>query len=256
VNIYHMSYTPRFVGERMVMLSFKECNFRCLGCLRRKSERDIYAERVEYLEDWTLDSIIGKIRELRPHKIYLGGHEPTLDPDLTYIVEKLSELDAYIVLMTNGSLLTTNYIHELIKAGLNEVIISVKAFDHEKHMYYTGTSIEPVLNAIMELAEVDDPNFRFEVETILIPGINGTEDIERLAIFLSQIDKSIKLFIEPYIPSVNTFREPTRDELIEAVTRAMKHLYVVSYHPPHSEVQEMRKGKRRAIFIDILPRKK
>ena len=225
------------------MLLFKECNFRCLGCLRRKSERDIYAGR--------LDRIIGKIRELRPHKIYLGGHEPTLDPNY---VEKLSELDAYIVLMTNGSLLTTNYIHELIKAGLNEVIISVKTFGNEKHMYYTGTSIEPVLNAIMELAEVDDPNFRFEVETILIPGINGPEDIERLAIFISQIDESIKLFIEPYIPSV--FREPTRDELIEAVTRAMKHLYIVSYHPLHSEVQEMRKGKRRAIFIDILPRKK
>jgi len=201
------------------MLLFKECNFRCLGCLRRKSERDIYAGR--------LDRIIGKIRELRPHKIYLGGHEPTLDPNY---VEKLSELDAYIVLMTNGSLLTTNYIHELIKAGLNEVIISVKTFGNEKHMYYTGTSIEPVLNAIMELAEVDDPNFRFEVETILIPGINGPEDIERLAIFISQIDESIKLFIEPYIPSV--FREPTRDELIEAVTRAMKHLYVVSYPSP------------------------
>jgi len=254
VNIYHISYTPYFLGERMVTISFSGCNFRCIGCLRKKREGDIYADRVERIE-WSLENIIKKIREIRPHRIYLGGYEPTLDPDLVSIVNKLSKLDSHIVLLTNGSLLNRNYIHELLEAGLREIIISVKAFDPEKHLYYTGRSNKPVLNAIEELSKIEDPYFRFQVETLLIPGINDPEDIEKLAIFISKLDRSIKLFIEPWIPVVDTFREPSKEELIEAVTRAMRHLYIVSYHPLYSEILEMRKSKRKAIFIDILPRR-
>ncbi len=44
MNIYHISYTEKFVGERMAMLSFKGCNFDCIGCIREKNEYDIYAE--------------------------------------------------------------------------------------------------------------------------------------------------------------------------------------------------------------------
>ncbi len=253
MNIYHMSYTPYFLGERMVKLSFSGCNFRCIGCLRKKKEGDIYAGNVEYLE-WNLENIIKKIREIKPQRIYLGGYEPTLDPDLVEIVNKLSKLDAHIVLLTNGSLLRRDYIHELLEAGLREVIVSVKAFDPKKHLYYTGRSNRPVLNAIKELCKVEDPYFRFQVETLLIPEINGPEDIERLAMFLSKIDRSIKLFIEPWIPVVNDFREPSKEELIEAVARAMRHLYIVSYHPLYSEILEMRKSRRKAIFIDVLPK--
>jgi len=254
MNIYHLSYTPYFLGERMVTISFSGCNFKCIGCLRKKREGDIYAERVEYIE-WNLKNIIKKIREIRPHRIYLGGYEPTLDPDLVDIVGKLSKLDAHIVLLTNGSLLNRDYVYELLEAGLREIIVSVKAFDPEKHLYYTGKSNKPVLDAIRELCKIEDPYFRFQVETLLIPGINDPEDIEKLAIFISKINRSIKLFIDPWIPVVNVFREPSREELIEAVTRAMRHLYVVSYHPLYSEILEMRRSKRKAVFIDVLPRR-
>ncbi|RLE62755.1 MAG: hypothetical protein DRN53_03400 [Thermoprotei archaeon] len=254
MNIYHMSYTSYFLGERMVTISFSGCNFRCIGCLRKKREGDIYAERVEYIE-WTLENIIKKIKEIRPYKIYLGGHEPTLDPDLVDIVNKLSKLDAHIILLTNGTLLSRDYIHKLLEAGLREIIISVKAFDPEKHLYYTGRSNKPVLNAIKELCKIEDPYFRFQVETLLIPGINDPEDIEKLAIFISKIDRSIKLFIEPWIPVVDAFREPSKEELIAAVTRAMRHLYIVSYHPLYSEILEMRKGKRKATFMDVFPKR-
>ena len=254
MNIYHLSYTPYFLGERMVTISFSGCNFKCIGCLRKKREGDIYAERVEYIE-WNLKNIIKKIREIRPHRIYLGGYEPTLDPDLVDIVGKLSKLDAHIVLLTNGSLLNRDYVYELLEAGLREIIVSVKAFDPEKHLYYTGKSNKPVLDAIRELCKIEDPYFRFQVETLLIPGINDPEDIEKLAIFISKINRSIKLFIDPWIPVVNVFREPSREELIEAVTRAMRHLYIVSYHPLYSEILEMRRSKRKAVFIDVLPRR-
>ncbi len=254
MNIYHMSYTEEFVGERMAMLSFKGCNFHCIGCIRKRSEYDIYADERRYI-DWNFENMVKVLEELNPHRIYLGGHEPTLDPDLLNIVRRLSKLDAHIVLMTNGSLIDEEYAKELKDAGLNELIISVKAFDANKHLYYTNMSNEPVLNAIKNLAAIEDDYFRLQVETILLPGINDPWDIEELAIFISQISPAISLFIEPWIPIEEVeFEEPKKEDLIDAVSRAMKYLYVVSYHPLYSEIKEIRETPRKAKFIDILPR--
>jgi hypothetical protein len=45
------------VGERMATLSFKECNFEYIGCLRKINEYNIYAEERKYI-DWGLENII------------------------------------------------------------------------------------------------------------------------------------------------------------------------------------------------------
>ena len=253
MNVYHMSYMPKFVGERMVSLSFRGCNFKCIGCVRKLSELDIYAEESEAM-DFSLDSIMRKLDELKPHRIYLDGYEPTLDPDLVDIVRELSKLDAHLTLMTNGSLLTRRYVKRLKEAGLNEVIIGVKSFDPEKHLYYTKYPLEPVLRGIENVFSEEDADFRLTVETLLLPGINDPEDIENLAKFLAKMDKGIRLFIDPWIPTVKEFREPTKEELIEAVSRAMRHLYVVSYHPLHSEVMELRKTPRKLRVVNFVER--
>ena len=255
MNIYHISYTPKFVGERMATLSFKGCNFECTGCLRKRNEYDPYAEEKRYIE-WTLENILKELEALQPQRIYLGGYEPTLDLDLLMIIKTISNLNAHIVLMTNGSTIDRAYARALNDAGVNEVIVSVKAFDSEKHRKYTKRSNELVLNAINHLAEIalGDADFRLQIETILLPGVNDPADIEELALFISHIDPSISLFIEPWIPVEGVpFTEPTKKDLIEAVSRAMKHLYVVSYHPLHSEIQAIRQTPRKAKFIEILP---
>ena len=253
MNIYHISYTQKFVGERMAMLSFKGCNFDCTGCIRKRNEYDLYAEEKRYI-DWSLENIIKELEELNPHRIYLGGYEPTLDPDLIKIIEKISKLGAHIVLMTNGSKMDVKYAKELKEAGVNEIIISVKAFDRKKHFNYTKSSNEQVLNAIKDLATAEDAYFRLQIETILLPGINDPADTEDLAIFISQIDRSISLFIEPWIPAEGVeFEEPEKRDLIDAVSRAMRHLYIVSYHPLYSEIKEIRETPRKAKFIEIIP---
>ena len=256
MNIYHMSYTEKFAGERMAMLSFKGCNFHCIGCIRERTEYDIYAEERRYI-DWNFENILKELKALNPHRVYLGGYEPTLDPDLITIIKDIAKLDPriHIVLMTNGSRIDERYAMELKEAGVNEVIVSVKAFDRDKHLYYTKRSNEPVLNAIKNLAAIEDAYFRLQVETILLPGINEPADIEELAIFISEINPAISLFIEPWIPTPGVeFEEPKKRDLIDAVSRAMKHLYVVSYHPLYSEIKKIRETPVKAKFIEILPK--
>jgi molybdenum cofactor biosynthesis enzyme MoaA len=253
MNIYHISYTTRFIGESMAMLYFGGCNFSCRNCLRKRSEANIYAERSRSIP-WDMDHIVSLLDEIGTQRIYLEGYEPTLDPDLVEIVGAISRPGRHITLMTNGSLLTRQMALELIDAGVDEFIVGVKAFDEERHIEYTGTSNGKVLEAIGQLASIDDREFRLQVETVLLPGVNDPEDVEDLARFLASIDPSISLFIEPYIPSGLEDDEPTREDLIGAMTGAMRHLYICFYHPLFSEIEAMRRSQRRAEFIDVFPR--
>ena len=51
--------------------------------------------------------------------------------------------------------------------------------------------------------------FMLHVETVLILGVNDSEDIEKLAKFVSEVD--------PSIPSSDEFREPSKQDLTDAV---------------------------------------
>ncbi len=64
----------------MAMLSFKGCNFDCIGCIREKKEYDIYAEEGRYI-DWNFENIVKELEKLNPYRIYFSGYEPTFDPD-------------------------------------------------------------------------------------------------------------------------------------------------------------------------------
>jgi len=236
----------------MAMVYFEGCNFRCESCLRKRSESNIYGEEKRYIQ-WDMEHILELLDEIAPRKIYLEGYEPTMDPDLVDIVSRISTPDRQITLMTNGSLIDETMARELILAGLDQFIIGVKAFDDIKHREYTGLSNRGVLRAIEILASMDDMDFNLQVETILLPGVNDADDVEGLAQFISSLDPSISLFIEPFIPSGERGKEPTREDLIRAMSGAMRHLYICSYHPLFSEIQAMRSSTRRSMFVDVFP---
>jgi len=101
MNIYHISYTQKFVGERMAMLSFKGCNFDCTGCIRKRNEYDLYAEEKRYI-DWSLENILKELEVLNPHRIYLGGYEPTLDPDLIKEIRETPRKAKFIEIIPHG----------------------------------------------------------------------------------------------------------------------------------------------------------
>ncbi len=260
MNIYHFSYCPYFMGNSMVMLSFEGCNFQCKGCLRKKSQGNIYADENSkenrYLETWNFKEILKRLYSLKRDRIWLGGFEATVDKDLLSIIRELSKLDVYLALATNGSLIDKEYAKKLKEAGINLIFLSIKSFDEEKFRFYTGQSNKNSLKAIEIVSAMENNEFKLEIETTLLPGINDPKNIENLAVYISNINPSIELFIQPYIPSPENsdYREPKKEELIDAVTRAMKHLYIVSHHPLYSEIQEIRKLPKRAKFINFFPK--
>jgi molybdenum cofactor biosynthesis enzyme MoaA len=231
-----MYFTPTFAGKRMVEVYFEGCNFECIGCVRKRA-RYLPPEKAEYMS-FDSESILKKIQALRPHWIVLGGYEPTIDPELSSFIEKVSrlQLNSWIRLETNGSQIDMRYARELKKAGLNEVYLSAYAFDEEKHLYYTKRTNRTTFQAIESVKEIEDYGFRLTVSPLLIPEINGPEDIEKLAQFVSKIDPTTPFHIMPWIP--------------------LPGLQIVSEHPLALELEEITDKKPwrgRIDTIEFLP---
>lgn len=258
MNISRIYFTPIFARKRWLEIYFEGCNFECIGCVRKR-RRHLHSylptKKVEYMS-FDSESILEKLQALQPHWIILGGYEATIDPDLCSVIEKISrlQLHSWIRLETNGSLIDRRYARELKKAGVNEVFLSVYAFDEGKHVYYTKRTNGAVFQAIQNIKEIEDYGFRLTVSPLLIPGINDPDDIEKLAKFISEIDPSTPFHIMPWmsVPGAREIKEPSKKSLIDAVSKARQYLYVVSQHPLASELEEMMKRKPWRGKIDTI----
>jgi len=161
----------------------------------------------------------------------ITGGEPTLDS--SFLLELVRELKMrvglkHISLSTNGYLLDRVYVKGLKAAGLDVVKLDIKAYTNSVHKWYTGMSNRPVLNAVRNLSE---SKLDFRVETVLMPGVVGIEEIERIAYFLAQYDTEIKYKVVKFAPGEareKVARRPGDDEIQAAVNYASKYLINVT----------------------------
>ncbi len=209
--------------EPRIWFMLTGCDFRCRGCFRpaRDGGGTLLSpeETLKRAEQACLKHY-GKL----PTKAMITGGEPTLDKEfLLTLVNGLKEKGfVEIILMSNGYEIgregNSNYAAELKGAGLTEAHIDIKAFSDEIHIWYTGMSNKPVLNAVRML---NDTGVELLIQTVYMPGIVDLEEIEQIAIFLSNVNSSIKFRINPFAPTF-AFERVTGRPTIEDMERAYK----------------------------------
>jgi pyruvate-formate lyase-activating enzyme/molybdopterin converting factor small subunit len=205
--------------EPRVWFMLTGCNFHCKGCFR--PARDVEGtlltvdETIERMEAACL-GYYGKVST----KAMITGGEPTLDKAyLLSLVRGLREKGfEKIVLMTNGYELgaDVDYVTELEEAGLTEAHVDLKVFSDDVHRWYTGKSNKPVLRAIEKL---NASGIELLVQTIHMPGIVDDAEIEKIAQFISSINKSMRYRINPFA-SVFAYEKVTRRPTVEEMERA------------------------------------
>ena len=80
--------------------------------------------------------------------LYFQG-EPLLHPEITQFVQKASENRIYTSISTNGQNLDTATCHELVKAGLSRIIISLDGLSQKTYeTYRVNGDVEKVKNGI------------------------------------------------------------------------------------------------------------
>lgn len=201
-----------------VWITLSDCNFKCRGCF--SPARDIKGKEmsVDELVNLLKKASLDHYQKL-PEEVIITGGEPTLNRD--YLLDLVSKLDSTDVIMeTNGYLLDEEYVEELTRAGLDEVMLDLKAYDEELHNWYTGFSNRPILDNV----EVIHEKIRLVVKTVYIPGIIDEGEIENIARFISNIHPEIEYRINDFKPSKGISRTPTDKEMKNAYLAAKKHL--------------------------------
>nr|AAU83773.1 coenzyme PQQ synthesis protein [uncultured archaeon GZfos33H6] len=209
--------------EPRIWFMLTGCDFHCRGCFRpaRDGGGTLLSpeETLKRAEQACLKHY-GKL----PTKAMITGGEPTLDKEFLLTLVKGLEEKGFeeIILMSNGYEIgregNGNYAAELKDAGLTEAHIDIKAFSDEIHIWYTGKSNKPVLNAVRML---NDTGVELLIQTVYMPGIVDVEEIEQIAIFLSNVNSDIKLRINPFAPTF-AFERVTERPTIEDMERAYK----------------------------------
>ncbi len=126
-----LRFANSFLRDRLVHVNLQilySCNYRCAICdFWKPSWRQkpaLTAAQAEVISD--------KLNLLGPQIISIGGGEPMLHPELTAIVRMLAR-HHFPVMITNGSLVTSELARELFAAGMVEISVSVDYADVSKH---------------------------------------------------------------------------------------------------------------------------
>ena len=209
---FKVTYSKEF--KRLHIYSYG-CNFNCKWCYYRL-KTPVCSKRLH------IDEIVRVVDEVHYKygisKIHLLGGEPTINPDLDKVIELAKSYGIKIKLFTNG--------YNEIPKGVDEVNISIRLMDNEKHIKYTGRALYPILN---NLINAYNEGIRIYVTTIYIPDLNYN-DILKLAEFISRIDPNIPLHIIGYIPVPKApWRKPSNYEMLALANRCKKILRNVTW---------------------------
>jgi len=232
----HIYHTVSFMEDKFDLLYFWGCNFDCRGCIRHCGHWDhnLSSDCLSRLKTLnpsqvflSYDEFTKIINNLRNSIVFLGGGEATLDPSLPWIASKLYQSNFYTVLQTNGYSIFPEMWTSISKGIISEIHISLKAISPALHRSLTGYPIHNVLSNLKRLHKL---GVRLKVHTTFIPDVISTEEIQKLAIFISDINPNLPLRIDPYVAVPNTsWKTPSTEKLLEVAETAKKYLVNVSY---------------------------
>ncbi len=169
-----------FVRNRFIHCNLQvtyRCNFHCQIC-------DFWKTSHDREEELSLDDIrlIGrKLNRLGTLIISLAGGEPLAREDLYEVIRILNEENHFPILITNGWYVDEEVAKRILKAGLQEISVSVDYADPARHDEQRGMpgAWERAIKAL-DLLNRNRPDRRNRVHMISVLMDDNLEDVEKL----------------------------------------------------------------------------
>jgi len=183
-ELHYLSRAARlasaFFRRRLIHCNLQvtyRCNFRCQIC-------DFWKRPRELSEELTPDEVrvIGrKLGKLGTMIISLGGGEPLIREDLYQLTAILSQTGHFPILITNGWFVNETVARDILRAGLQEISVSVDYADPARHDAQRGVpgAWERATRAL-ELLNRHRPDRRCRVHMISVLMDDNLADIEPL----------------------------------------------------------------------------
>ena len=177
-------------GRRITNLRISitsRCNLNCFYC-----HREGYSSDDELSPD-EISEIANAFRELGVEKLKITGGEPLVRQDIVEIIENLPEFGE--ISMTTNGIRLSEIAHELRKAGLDRVNVSLDTLDRRKYSHATrGGKIERVISGIESAVEAGLTPVKLNM--VLIDGFN-LDEVDRMVEFAKKFGGDVIVqFIE------------------------------------------------------------
>ena len=231
LRVYHVVYEHTF--KSIIFHHWTDCNLKCRGCYCKVEKLDF-----SLLPDWQMrlatnppemppekllsfDEVVVLTDGLDIDRAIFIGVEPSLDPGLPTIAKEMKlRYNTYNILFTNGVSLPD-------LSDIDEVIFSLKAVTPKLYKDYTGGDNR---KSMANFRKIYNMGRKLQAEITLIPGVIDASEIEKVAEFITSVDKNIPLRVTGFIKlSGVDFRAPTGAEVETAAVLAKKHLKTVNY---------------------------
>lgn len=125
------SYKPSLVSWNLT----RKCNLRCPHCYMEAEPQVVTENELTTAECLRL---VDDMKALGTEMIILTGGEPLLRKDIYDIARYASAQGIWVVMGTNGVLVTDKVARKMIECGVRGVAISLDSLDCEKHNSFRG----------------------------------------------------------------------------------------------------------------------
>jgi len=153
------------------------CNLRCQYCM---PEADyVWLPREDILQFEEIDRLVDQFLHLGVSKVRLTGGEPLLRRDLPALVEQLARKNAIRDLaMTTNAVLLAPAVHDLKKAGLHRLTISLDTLQRDR--FVKLARFDELSRVLAGIDAAVDPFPGFKIDSVVMRGVNDDEIIPLL----------------------------------------------------------------------------
>lgn len=125
----------------------------------------------------------------------------------------------WVLIETNGYGLTSQNLDYLKESGVDAFWLDIKAHDSENHKWLTGCPNDRILKLPAEMIK---RGFVLEVLSLYIPGLVETDDLEKIARLVAEVDQEIPFTILAFFPEyrMKQYSRPSVEQMVDAYQNA------------------------------------
>lgn len=127
------------------------CNLQCSTCIR-----NIWDDPIAVMKRETFEHIVSSLDDLPDLKrvVFTGFGEPLTHPRILDMIAAIRERDIAVTVGSNGLLLTPQMTRELVRLGVDRLVVSVDGVKPETYEEVRGADLGKVLENLHRLNEI------------------------------------------------------------------------------------------------------
>jgi Fe-coproporphyrin III synthase len=129
------------------------CNLQCVTCIRNE-----WSDPLAPMKQSTFQNIVKSLDDLPDLKrvVFTGFGEPLTHPHIIDMIAEIRKRNIDVTIGTNGLLLSPKLCRELVRLGVDRIMVSIDGGESETYANIRGALLEKVISAIQELNRIKE----------------------------------------------------------------------------------------------------